>query len=89
MDVQEVREHLIIVGDVSASCAKCKNLGLKIDALQCSGCQTEFKYLTFRKVKENLPKMLNFSASRPDLIFVDFEDFERVMNALKAEEFLR
>ena len=89
LNVPEIKEHLIIVGDTSASCAKCKSLGLKIDTLKCPECQAEFKYMAFRKVKDHMPKMQRFSEARPELIFVDLDDFERVSNALKAEEFLR
>ena len=89
LDVTEIKEHLIIVGDINASCARCKNLGLKIDALQCPECQTDFKYMAFRKIKDHLPKLQKLSESRPDLVFVDHEDFERLAGALKAEEFLR
>ena len=89
LDAPEIKEHLIIVGDTSASCAKCKSLGLKIEVLKCPECQTEFKFMAFRKVKDHLPKMLKFSESRPELVFVDLEDFERATSSLKAEEFLR
>ena len=89
LDAPQIEEHLIIVGDTSASCAKCKSLGIKIDALKCPECQTEFKYMAFRKVKDHLPKMFKFSESRPELVFVDLEDFERAASSLKAEEFLR
>ena len=89
MDLEDIKEHLIIIGDTTASCAKCKSLGLKIDALQCPQCKTELKYMSFRKIKDHIPKMLKFSETRSDLTFVDFEDFERTTGALKAAEFLK
>ncbi len=89
LDVQDIKEHLIIVGDISASCAKCKSLGLKPEASRCPQCQTDFKFMAFRKIRDHLPKMQKFNETRPELTFVDYDDFERITGALKAEEFLK
>ena len=89
LDVNEVGRHLMIYGALSASCANCKTLGLKIDTLKCPQCQTDFKYISFQNVKDHLPKMQRLHDERPELIFVDYEDFKKQSGAIKAEEFLK
>jgi len=126
INLDDIREHLIICGDLSASCSKCKEMGFidlsttkdrteeintafpqekkghytgflnifgkekasKMDVLKCPSCGTDFKYLTFRNVKENMPKILKLSETHPDLVIVDFDDFKRMDSASKAQEFL-
>jgi hypothetical protein len=36
-----------------------------------------------------MPKMLRLNDERPDLVFVDYEDFKKIEGALKAENFLK
>ena len=89
LDFHHVRDHLLIYGDLSASCSKCKALDIKLDAAQCPSCKTEFNYIAFRNVKQHLPKLQKISQERPDVQMVDFEDYTRIHGQLKAEEFLK
>lgn len=89
LDIHDVREHLLIYGDLSASCSKCKALDIKFETLQCPQCHTAFKYVSFRNVKQHLPKLQKLLETRPEIILVDFEDYSRLAGALKAEEFLQ
>ncbi|MFA5088507.1 MAG: hypothetical protein WC552_05675 [Candidatus Omnitrophota bacterium] len=89
LDFNDVREHLLIYGDLAASCSKCNALDLKMDALKCPKCQTEFKYIAFRNIRNHLPKIPALDESRPHLIMVDFEDYKRLLGVSKAEEFLK
>ena len=88
-DIYQIKSHLIIWGDVSASCAHCNSLGLKFETTQCPDCRADFKYATFRNIKDHFPKITKLIHERPDLILVDYEDFKRLSGALKAEEFLK
>ncbi len=89
LDIDEVKAHLLICGDLSASCSNCNNMNLKVDMAKCPECQTDFKYVGFRNVKDNVPKLLKLSEARPDLTFVDFDDFKRMAGGLKAQEFFK
>ncbi|OGX08707.1 MAG: hypothetical protein A2Z88_01800 [Omnitrophica WOR_2 bacterium GWA2_47_8] len=89
MDFNDIRDHLLIYGDLAASCSKCKALDVKLDAAKCPHCQTEFKYISFRNIKHHLPKMQKLVHERPQMTMVDFEDYTRIAGALKAEEFLK
>ena len=87
LDLQDVREHMLIFGDLTASCSKCNALDLKFEAPKCPGCQTDFKYISFRNVKSHMAKLPRIKESQPNLIIIDFEDYSRMLGALKAEEF--
>ena len=89
LNIYDIRDHLLIYGDLAASCSKCKALDLKLDEAKCPHCQAEFKYISFRNVKSHLPKILKLMEQKPHLTLVDFEDYTRILGALKAEEFLK
>ena len=88
-DIKEIKDHLLIYGDLSGNCAKCQAMDLKLDTLQCPECNTTFTYIAFRNVKSHLPKMHKLSEERSDVTFIDHDDFKRNLGALKAEEFLK
>ncbi len=88
-DINTIKKHLLIYGDLSANCANCNEIGIKLDMPKCPKCATEFKYVAFRNVKTNLPKMNKLTAQRPSLNIIDIDDYQRSVAALKAEEFLK
>ena len=88
-DIKDVQAHLLIFGDLSAHCAQCQAIDIKFNARVCPQCQTDFKYIAFRNVMHHIPKMYKISEERPDVVFVDFEDYKKNLGAIKAEEFLK
>ena len=86
--LDEVKTHLLTYGALSGSCAHCKELDVKLDAQTCPQCKTLFKYIAFQNVKDHLPKMLRISHERPDIIFVDYDDFKRLEGEEKAKGIL-
>ena len=89
LDIQEIKECLLIVGDLSAQCSKCNHLGIKLEANQCPQCSAAFQYISFRNIKDHLPKIQRLIHERPGIVLIDFDDFKRLSGALRAEEFLR
>jgi len=89
MDLEEVKAHLLICGDLSAHCGNCNDMNLKIDMQGCPECRTEFKYIAFRNIRENMVKLLKLSESRPQVTFIDFDDFKKITGELKAQEFFK
>ena len=89
LNFDDVREHLLIYGDLSASCSKCKALDIKFDTTQCPSCHTPFKYISFRNIKHHWPKLQKLMGTHPEMLIVDFEDYTRILGVLKAEEFLK
>jgi len=79
----------LICVDLSASCGHCKEMDIKMDTPACPQCKAEFKYIAFRNIRENMPKIHKLSESSPHLTVVDFDDFKRLSGALKAEKFLK
>ncbi|MFT7538378.1 MAG: hypothetical protein ACI9F2_000521, partial [Lysobacterales bacterium] len=61
IDVKKVGENLLIFGDLSAVCGKCNEMGLALQDHKCKACDTEFKYIAFRNVRNHLPKLRNLS----------------------------
>ena len=47
MDINEIKGHLLIYGDLSAQCANCQAMDLKLDMKSCPKCDAEFKYIAF------------------------------------------
>ena len=89
MDINEIKRRLLIYGDISAQCANCQAMDLNLDLVACPKCETEFKYIAFRNVRNHLPKLQKINEQRPDILFVDFEDYKRYIGELKAKEFLK
>jgi len=88
-DVKEIKSHLLIYGDLTGSCANCSEMDIKLDATQCPSCQTEYKYIAFRNVKSNIPKLYKIMAERPNIQIIDHEDYQRTLGAQKAQDFLK
>lgn len=89
LDIHELTRHLLIYGDLSAQCANCRAMDLKPEVPSCPKCHTEFQYIAFRNVRNHLPKLQKVSGERPEVLFVDYDDYKRNLGELKAREFLR
>jgi hypothetical protein len=87
--IDEVRTHLLTYGALSGTCANCKHMDLKIEAIKCPECQTEFKYIAFQNVRDHMPKMLRVAQERPNMLFVDYDDFKRIEGEEKAKDIFR
>ncbi|MBF0479036.1 MAG: hypothetical protein HQL26_06100 [Candidatus Omnitrophica bacterium] len=85
-DVNEVKAHLMIYGDLAAQCANCSELNVKLDMHQCPHCKTEYKYIAFRNVLTNMPKLHKIVEQRPSLQIIDHDDYKRHIGASKAQE---
>ena len=64
-------------------------MDLKLEMPQCPHCHCDFKYIAFQNIKDHLPKMLKLAGERPDIVFIDYDDFKRTEGALRAEELLK
>lgn len=87
--IDEVKTHALVCGDLTASCSHCNALGLKLDAKTCPECHTPFKYVTFRSLSGNMPKIIKIIESRPDLCVLDYEDYKKATGALRAEDLFK
>ncbi len=91
--IEEIKKALIIMGDLSADCYACKEVGLSYDADKtCPNCGVTFQYVTSRQAAGNAPTRYRdvhrITSRRPDLIFVDYDDFKKLTGKSQAYELL-
>ena len=91
-DIEEVQKHLLIMGDLSADCGACRELGIDgYSARQCPKCGAEFKYLSSRRFESNPGERFSLARrmreKRPDLILIDFSDYTKAVGHKKARDF--
>jgi hypothetical protein len=91
-DVEEVRQHLLIMGDLSSDCGNCRALGIDFyQAVQCPECGAPFKYVTSRRMEahpgERFQLARRVAEKRKDLIFIDYTDYSKVLGQKKARDF--
>lgn len=88
-DVNQIKPHLMIWGDLSVSCAHCQKMEVPRDATHCPSCQTKFHYITFRQVKSHIPKIHKLMKTRPQLTIIDFDDYSHALGSSKAQDFFK
>lgn len=91
-DIEEVEKHLLILGDVTADCATCRELGIPyLGARECPKCKTIFRFVTSRRLEshpgERFQIVSRLHEKRPDLTFIDYEDYKRTLGRKKARDF--
>ena len=91
-DIEEVKQHLLIMGDLSADCASCRELGLDVYTVAtCPQCGAPFKYLTSRRLEAHAGERFQFcrrmQEKRPDLVLIDYTDYTKVLGQKKARDF--
>lgn len=89
IDVEHIKQNVLVCGDLSANCSKCNAVGIKLGALKCPECSTEFKCITFRSLHGNMPKILKMIDERKDLMVIDYDDFKKATGALKAHDLFK
>ena len=89
LDIDEIKNHVLLYGALAGQCGKCSQLNVKLDAVKCPACSTEFNFIAFSNIKDHLPKIAQIQFERPYVTFVDHDDFKRISGAIKAEGFLK
>ncbi|MDD5005805.1 MAG: hypothetical protein PHS93_04800 [Candidatus Omnitrophica bacterium] len=89
-DLDEICQHLLVVGDLTGDCFKCRELGLNYaNVKSCPKCNTEFRYITSRKTSDfGLKNLSILCRKRPDLICIEFNDLKHHQSREKARDFL-
>ncbi len=83
IDIKDVSGHLLIVGITSADCSNCRELGINYStAIYCPKCGIDFKYIASRG-----KEVKRIKEKRPDLIFIDYEDYKKITGFTKAKDF--
>ncbi len=91
-DVNEITKCLLIVGDVTADCSGCRELGIDYTHAQnCPQCGVKFRFITSRNTgrldKNRGGTVKRIKERRPDLTFVDYEDYKEITGKQQARDF--
>ena len=93
-DVQEIGKCLLIVGDVTADCAACRELGIDYaSAKNCPKCGVTFRFITSRLAgpldRNRGATVKRIKDRRPDLTFIDYQDYKEITGKQQAREFFK
>lgn len=90
-DIEEVRQHLLLTGDLTSDCGACKEIGLDSSSRTCPKCGVTYKYVTSRRLENNPGERFQWARRmkerRPDLIMIDYSDYSKIMGQKKARDF--
>lgn len=82
LPMEDMRKHLLNVGQAHGDCENCKELGLDYTSVvKCPSCGIIFKYITSREATNNsegrhaIAKRL--LKMREDLVFIDYDDYKK------------
>ena len=86
VDMKDIEDHIIMVDDKFGHCPQCKKIGIELkDLKKCPSCERTFKYVTSKEAKHGKEEIVTRTRKKlPDLIFVDYDDYERITAKLKA-----
>ena len=93
-DVQEITKSLLIVGDMTADCAACRELGIEYaNAKVCPKCGVTFRFIASRNTGKldagRGGTVKRIKDRRPDLTFIDYEDYKDITGKQQAREFFK
>ncbi|MBF0254589.1 MAG: hypothetical protein HQL11_05650 [Candidatus Omnitrophica bacterium] len=91
-NIENIKSHILIVGDLTADCGHCRALGLKYAEVHtCPECGNEFMFITARSASGNAKSIggvvRRIKSRRPDLTFVDYDDFQALIGKQTARDF--
>ena len=94
VNVEELTKHLLIVGDITADCANCRELGVEYaTAKSCPKCGTVFRFIASRNTgmldRGRGGTVKRIKDRRPDLTFIDYEDYKEITGKQQAREFFK
>ena len=92
VEIENVTKHLLIVGDLTADCASCRELGISYaQAKTCPKCGVDFRFITARGagggIKISGGVVRRIKERRPDLTFIDYDDYKGVTGKQSARDF--
>ena len=93
-DIEQLAKQLLIVGESYSDCGNCRQLGLDFSvAKSCPQCKTLFKYVTSRQASgssgDRFHWLKKIKGKRPELHFVDYDDYQKNIGRLRARDLLK
>ncbi len=91
-NIEEISKCLLIVGDVTADCSACRELGIDYTKAEvCPKCGVKFHFITSRNTgrldANRGGTVKRIKDRRPNLTFIDYEDYKEITGKQKAREF--
>tara|TARA_B100000315_G_C14570565_1_gene585248 strand:- start:1042 stop:1341 length:300 start_codon:yes stop_codon:yes gene_type:complete len=87
VDLKEIEQSLIVVGELQAECYSCHEIGIDKKAIQCPKCGAYFKYMGFRR-KLQVSYLRQMVEAFPYLNLIDFDDFKKSIGKRDARKLL-
>ena len=93
-DLEGITKHLMIVGEVTADCANCRELGIDYAQIRnCTKCGTDFRFIASRSTgkldRGRGATVRRIKDRRPDLTFIDYEDYKEITGKQNARDFFK
>ena len=89
-DIEEIKKHMMVAGELSASCEKCQHFGINFAlARECPNCRTPFHYICLRhkdNKSDELSALGRLKDKRPDLVIIEYDDIKRAAGKSKAHQ---
>ena len=89
IDVKSMKPHLMVYGDLGGHCENCGQIDIKLDVVKCPQCENDFHYIAFRNIKVHIPKLYKITEDRPNIHFIDYDDYKREIGSSKAQDFFK
>ena len=92
VDVEGISKHLLIVGDITADCVNCRELGIAYATTKnCPQCGTDFRFIASRNTgkldRNRAGTVKRIKDRRPDLTLIDYEDYKEITGKKQARDF--
>ncbi len=90
-DIDEIKEHIVIVDDSFGHCPNCKKIGIPLKELtKCPECGREFRFVTSKEAQGGKHDIVMRTRKKlPAMKFVDYNDYERVTGKKGAESLFK
>ncbi len=93
-DIGEIGKQLLVVGDVTADCSACRELGIDYaSAKTCPKCGVQFRFIASRNTgpldRSRDGTVKRIKDRRPDLTFIDYEDYKEITGKQSARDFFK
>ena len=85
LDLDEIQETLLLVGELTADCGKCQQLGLEWKSVTtCPSCGATFRYAASRS--GTAAQARRVSETRQDLKVIELIDIKQIQGKTRASD---
>ena len=93
-DIDSISKQLLVIGDMTGDCSACRELGIDYPSAKvCPKCGVQFRFITSRNTgaldRNRAGTVKRIKDKRPDLTFIDYEDYKEVTGKQSARDFFK